>query len=170
MKQRSSRGVTLLEVMATMAVMLLGVAAAMTVVSQTSRANRRTLTANQAQVIAERTLEEILTMGCQGTPPCNNLGNISTRKVYQTAGGELSDTAPVGPGVVAREYEVNVDVDNSAAVGSVEGSKWGEPAINRPLSGTTAGNIVNVRVTVSWDEPGVRAGRQMIVLQTRMAP
>lgn len=169
MKQRTSRGVTLLEVMATMAVMLVGVAAAMTVVSQTTRANRRTLTANQAQIIAERALEEILTTGCQGTTDCSNLSN-SSKKVYQTASGDLRDTAPVTPGLLAREYDVTVDVDNGKLPGTVEGGKWGNPAVNRPLVGTTTGTIVNVRVSVSWTETGVREGRQAVVLQTRLAP
>lgn len=168
-QQRASRGVTLLEVMATMAIMLLGVAAAMTVVSQTTRANRRTLTNNQAQIIAERTLDDILMRGCQGTTDCSNLSN-STTKVYQTAEGLLRSTPPTEPGLVAREYEVTVDVDNTALVGTAEGAKWGEPALNRHLMSGTAGRLVNVRVSVSWEELGVRTGRQMVVLQTRLAP
>ncbi|RYZ39754.1 MAG: type II secretion system protein [Myxococcaceae bacterium] len=168
MMQRASRGVTLLEVMATMAVMLLGVSAAMTVVSQTSFANRRTLTANQAQIIAERTLESILTAGCQGLPNCAERIN-ETFRVYQTSEGLLRDTPPADPKVLAREYTVDVDVDNVMSPISAEGGKWGNPPVNRPLVGGEAGNLLNVRVSVSWEEPGVRSGRQVVVLQTRMA-
>ncbi|MHA7628098.1 type IV pilus modification PilV family protein [Corallococcus sp. M7] len=167
MKSRAARGVTLLEVMATMAVMLLGVAAAMTVVSQTARSNRQTLTANQAQVIAERELESILARGCEGTNDCSNLDNY-TYTVYQTAEGDLRTTAPAG--VVARAYDVDVDVDNSAKVGTAEGTKWGEPSISRVLAGVSKGTLLNVRVTVSWTEQGIREGRQAVVLQTRLAP
>ncbi|WP_375756532.1 prepilin-type N-terminal cleavage/methylation domain-containing protein [Corallococcus exercitus] len=169
MKQRASRGVTLLEVMATMAVMLLGVAAAMTVVSQTTRANRRTLTANQAQIIAEQTLERILQEGCQGSPNCENATN-QTFDLYQTSEGLLRTTVPADPNVIARKYTVTVDVDNSKVAASIEDGKAGEPAITRGLVGTTTGTLVNVRVSVSWDEPGIRADRQMVVLQSRMAP
>ncbi|RKH15756.1 type II secretion system protein [Corallococcus praedator] len=168
MMQRASRGVTLLEVMATMAVMLLGVAAAMTVVSQTSTANRRTLTANQAQIIAEQTLENILTEGCQGQVNCADLTN-RTFQVYQTSEGLLRNTPPTDPNILAREYTVNVDVDNVMAPLTAEGGKWGNPPVNRPLVGATTGNLVNVRVSVSWEEPNIRSGRQVVVLQTRMA-
>ncbi|RKH04349.1 type II secretion system protein [Corallococcus sp. CA053C] len=169
MKQRASRGVTLLEVMATMAVMLVGVAAAMTVVSQTTRSNRRTLTANQAQIIAEQTLENILQVGCQGSPTCEVATN-STFDVYQTSEGFLRNTPPTDANVIARKYTVNVDVDNSKAPGTLEDGKVGEPALTRGLVGATAGTLVNVRVSVSWDEPGIRSDRQMVVLQSRMAP
>ncbi|RKG60669.1 prepilin-type N-terminal cleavage/methylation domain-containing protein [Corallococcus sp. AB011P] len=169
MKQRASRGVTLLEVMATMAVMLLGVAAAMTVVSQTTRSNRRTLTANQAQIIAEQTLENILQRGCQGSVTCETASN-ETFDVYQTSEGFQRETAPTDPNIVARKYTVTVDVDNSVVPGSIEDGKAGEPAITRPLVGATTGTLVNVRVSVAWDEPGIREGQQMVVLQSRMAP
>ncbi len=170
MKQRASRGVTLLEVMATMAVMLLGVAAAMTVVSQTTRSNRRTLTANQAQIIAERTLENIVQRGCQGSPTCDTVRD-QTFEVWQTADGFLRNSAPTDPKIVARKYTVDVDVDNPAVPGTMEaGSGLGEPALNRNLAAGAAGTVVNVRVSVSWNEPGIRADRQMVVMQTRMAP
>ncbi|MGE6756604.1 type IV pilus modification PilV family protein [Corallococcus interemptor] len=170
MKQRASRGVTLLEVMATMAVMLLGVAAAMTVVSQTTRSNRRTLTANQAQIIAERTLENILQRGCQGSPTCD-VAKDETFNVWQTSDGFLRNSAPTDPKVVARMYTVNVDVDNPQVPGTMEaGGSMGEPALNRTLVGASPGTLVNVRVSVSWDEPGIRTDRQMVVMQTRMAP
>ncbi|WP_223642285.1 type II secretion system protein [Corallococcus sp. EGB] len=170
MKQRASRGVTLLEVMATMAVMLLGVAAAMTVVSQTTRSNRRTLTANQAQLIAERTLENILQRGCQGSPTCDTVRD-QTFNVWQTADGLLRDAAPTDPKVVARMYTVNVDVDNPQVPGTMEaGGGTGEPSLTRNLAAGSTGTVVNVRVSVNWNEPGIRADRQMVVMQSRMAP
>ncbi|MBN9688240.1 MULTISPECIES: type IV pilus modification PilV family protein [unclassified Corallococcus] len=168
MKQRASRGVTLLEVMATMTVMLLGVMAAMTVVSQTSVSNRRTLTANQAQVIAEQALERVMTLGCLN-PNCTNLRD-ETYSVWQTAAGALRAEEPVEPGLVAREYSVNIDVDNPKDPTTMEGAKVGWPPLDRIVVAGQTGTIVNVRVSVSWDEPGLRSDRQMVVLQTRMAP
>ncbi|RKH05195.1 prepilin-type N-terminal cleavage/methylation domain-containing protein [Corallococcus carmarthensis] len=167
MKQRASRGVTMLEVMTTMAVMLLGVAAAMTVVSQTTLSNRRTLTANQAQVIAEQALEQMLTEGCQSAT-CTNLKD-KTYTLWQTAAGALRTTAPA-PSLVARMYTVNVDVDNPKEASTMEGAKLGSPPLDRIVVAGEIGTIVNVRVSVSWDEPGIRTGRQMVVLQTRMSP
>lgn len=169
--RRQTRGVTLLEVMATMAVMLLGIAAAMTVVSQTANSNRRTLTANQAELIAERTLENIRAQGCSLAPPCGNLvGLDGTREIfYQTAGGDLLTVKPAG--VVARQYEVALDLDGLPLAGSFENSTTGVgvPPVSRVLANGKTGNVVNVRVSVSWVEPG-RTGRQVYVLQTRMAP
>ncbi|RKH59458.1 type IV pilus modification PilV family protein [Corallococcus aberystwythensis] len=173
--RQHSRGVSLLEVMATMAVMLLGVAAAMTVVSQTSKANRRTLTANQAQLIAERTLESIQARGCTPAPSaCANIAGLDgNREVfYQTAAGDLLRQPPSAPGAIARQYEVAVDVDAEFLASSLEGGAAGvgEPAVNRDLTSTgLKGNVANVRVSVSWEEPE-REGRQVVVLQTRMAP
>ncbi|MCP3163283.1 type IV pilus modification PilV family protein [Myxococcus qinghaiensis] len=168
---QASRGVTLLEVLATMAVMLVGIAAVMTLVTQISASNRRTLTATQAQLLAERTLENISSMGCSATPPCANLIPLDGQRttLWQTAGGELRTAAPVGD--VARQYEVAVDVDSPALAGSIEDGASGFPPVDRDLGGSagTAGNIANVRVSVSWVEPG-RTGRQVVVLQTRMAP
>ncbi|NPC68606.1 prepilin-type N-terminal cleavage/methylation domain-containing protein [Corallococcus exiguus] len=169
--RRQAKGVTLLEVMATMAVMLVGIAAAMTVVSQTSNSNRRTLTANQAELIAERTLENIRAQGCTVAPPCGNLvGLDKSREIfYQTAGGELLTVKPAG--LIARQYEVALDLDGTPLVGSFENATTGlgVPAVTRNLVDGKPGNVVNVRVSVSWEEPG-RSGRQVYVLQTRMAP
>lgn len=170
MKSRQSRGVTLLEVLATMTVLLVGVGAAMGVVSQTSKSNRRTLTGTQAQIIAERELEDIIAMGCSAQPPCGNLATLdrTRRTVWQTAAGTLLTTQP-GANILAREYEVSVDVDSGVIVGSIENNAPGEPAVNRTLANGQPGNVANVRVSVSWREPG-RQGRQVVVLQTRMAP
>jgi prepilin-type N-terminal cleavage/methylation domain-containing protein len=169
LKSRQHRGVTLLEVLATMVVLLVGVGAAMAVVTQTSRSNRRTLTATQAQIIAERELEDIIAMGCSTEPPCGNLRTLdrTRRTVWQTASGELKTTQPTG--VQAREYEVSVDVDSGVIMNSIENNAPGEPPVTRNLANNQPGNVANVRVSVSWREPG-RQGRQVVVLQTRMAP
>lgn len=170
LKSRQRRGVTLLEVLATMVVLLVGVGAAMAVVAQTNRSNRRTLTATQAQIIAERELEDIIAMGCATQPPCGNLATLDrTRKtVWQTAAGELKTVQPTGD-VKAREYEVSVDVDSGVITGSIENNAPGEPPVTRNLANNQPGNVANVRVSVSWVETG-RQGRQVVVLQTRMAP
>jgi prepilin-type N-terminal cleavage/methylation domain-containing protein len=169
MKHHAARGVTLLEVMATMAVMLLGVAAAMTVVRQTNASNRRTLTANQAQVIAEQALEGVMTQGCLDAN-CTGLLD-QNYSVWQTAtGGQWRNSADVPTGVVAREYRVNIDVDNPKVPATMEGAKKGEPPLDRIVVAGQTATIVNVRVSVSWTEPGVRSDRQMVVLQTRVSP
>ncbi|MCP3063027.1 prepilin-type N-terminal cleavage/methylation domain-containing protein [Myxococcus sp. K38C18041901] len=169
---QTSRGVTLLEVLATMAVMLVGIAAVMMLVTQISASNRRTLTATQAQLIAERTLESITSEGCTASPPCSNLAPWDNRRtqVWQTAAGELRTVAPPA-GMVAREYEVAVDIDSPSVglTGSIENGAVGLPAIDRQLGGGLPGNVANVRVSVSWTERG-RQGRQVVVMQTRMAP
>jgi prepilin-type N-terminal cleavage/methylation domain-containing protein len=172
-RRHAHRGVTLLEVLATMAVLLMGMAAAMTVLVQTSTSNRRTLTATQAQLVAEQELENIASMGCVVEPPCSNLLPLdrTNYKVWQTSAGELRRTVPPA-GVIAREYEVVIDVDSAALPTSIEAGSVGSPPLNRDLIPGTAGslgNLANVRVSVSWQEPGDTA-RQVVVLQTRMAP
>lgn len=89
MKRRQhARGITLLEVLATMAILLLGIGAAMLVVTQTSYSNRRSLSATQAQLIAEQALENITMLGCTLDPPCLNLvGLDETFTVFQTSAG-----------------------------------------------------------------------------------
>ncbi|MCY1044373.1 pilus assembly protein [Corallococcus sp. bb12-1] len=157
--------------MATMVVMLLGIAAAMTVVSQTSYSNRRTLTANQAGMLAEQTLESLRAQGCSQDPqPCANMAAWDNRRIiyYQTAGGEPTLTAPAA-GMIMRQYEVAIDVDGLPILGSIEGGSLGEPLVTRELLPGLLGNVINVRVSVSWVEPN-RTGRQVVVLQTRMSP
>ncbi len=171
MRRRQSshaRGVTLLEVMATMVVLLVGIAATMVLVTQINRSNRRTLTAAQAQHIAERELEDIIAMGCTLEPPCGNLVDNRRYDVWQTAAGELRQSDP-GAGVVARKYEVAVDVDSAVIPNTIESGSVGAPDVTRVLAAGQQGNVANVRVSVSWQEPE-RTGRQVVVLQTRMAP
>ncbi|MCE9668876.1 prepilin-type N-terminal cleavage/methylation domain-containing protein [Myxococcus stipitatus] len=174
-RSRELRGVTLIEVLATMAVLLLGVAAIMMLVTQINSSNRRTLTHTQAQMLAERTLENIAAMGCTPTPPCANiLARDNTRTtVWQTAAGATLDAAPADDSVQAREYEIAVDVDSPLqASATIENGAVGQPAIDRnlvPGVAGTAGNVANIRVSVSWVEPS-RSGRQVVVMQTRVAP
>lgn len=170
---RASRGVTLLEVLATMAVMLVGIAAVMTLITHISASNRRTLTATQAQLIAERALEDIASRGCTADPPCANLVVFDNQRtnLWQTAQGTVLTAAPAA-GVVARQYEVAVDVDVSSNAATIEGGAVGTPPITRDLVAGVAssvGRLANVRVSVSWNEPA-RTGRQVVVLQTRVAP
>ncbi|NMO20053.1 pilus assembly protein [Pyxidicoccus fallax] len=173
-RTRQSRGITLIEVMVSIVILMMGITAALMVVRKTAQSNRRTLTALQAQLIAEQTLEDITAMGCSPTPPCGNLAAQDRRRytVWQTAAGELRQTQPP-EGVVAREYEVAVDVDSGAIPGSIESGSAGAPAVNRDLVSGVAGstgNVANVRVSVSWVEAEARAGRQVVVLQTRVSP
>ncbi|MCP3136540.1 type IV pilus modification PilV family protein [Pyxidicoccus xibeiensis] len=170
--RRHARGITLVEVMGTMGILLMGVMAAMTVVQQTRQSNRQTLTALQAQLIAEQALENVTAMGCTVNPPCGNIAALDNRRytLWQTASGEVQDTEPP-EGSGARAYEVALDVDSGVIPGSLEGGAAGAPAVNRNLAGAagTAGNVANVRVSVSWQEPE-RRGRQVVVMQTRVSP
>jgi type II secretory pathway pseudopilin PulG len=173
LKPRHARGITLLEVTISMAVLLMGITGALMAVRQTAQTNRRTLTAMQAQLIAEKALEDITAMGCTSNPPCGNLAGQDKRRytVWQTAAGELREVEPPAA-LIAREYEVAVDVDSGVIPGTIESGSVGAPAVNRPLvSGRSdsMGNVANVRVSVSWREPE-RQGRQVVVLQTRVAP
>lgn len=172
-QKRPARGVTLLEVMAAMAVLMLGIAAAMLVVTQTSYANRRSLTATQAQLIAEQALENITQMGCSLDPPCNNLSTLDgTFTVFQTTAGDIRNVAPADPNVIAREFEVVVDVDIPALPATIEPGSVVPESLRRnlvPGEVGTAGGIAHVRVTVSWREQE-RSDRQVVMLQTRMAP
>ncbi|NVJ07684.1 type II secretion system protein [Myxococcus sp. AM001] len=173
LKTRQQRGVTLLEVLATMGILLMGIAAAMLVVTQTSNANRRSLTATQAQIIAEQAMENITLMGCVVEPPCSNLvGQDATFTLFQTAAGALSDVPPTDETVIAREFQVAVDVDVPAQIGTIEPGSVVPADLTRDLipgQPGTVGNIAHVRVSVSWREPG-RSDPQVVVLQTRMAP
>ncbi len=172
-QKRQSRGVTLIEAMATMVVLMLGIVAAMLVVTQTSYANRRSLTATQAQLIAEQALENITQMGCSLDPPCLNLvPEDRTYTLFQTSAGELRNAPPVDPDVIAREFEVVVDVDIPSQPATIEAGSIVPANLTRNLvtgEPDTAGNIAHVRVTVSWREQE-RSDRQVVMLQTRMAP
>ncbi|MCP3102473.1 hypothetical protein LZ198_26725 [Myxococcus sp. K15C18031901] len=167
--RRAARGITLLEVLATAVVLLLGLVAASQVVVATVAQNRRVLSQAQAQVIAERTLERLVGLGCAAGPPspCGPLMALDAAPdevVYWSASGEPSATATADDGSPRRAYTVNVDVDPP-----FEGSERGQPALDRALdSAGQPGQMVNVRVTVMWDEPG--RPRQALALQTRISP
>ncbi len=174
MKRRQhARGITLLEVLATMAILLLGIGAAMLVVTQTSYSNRRSLSATQAQLIAEQTLENITMLGCTLDPPCLNLvGLDQTFTLFQTSAGALSRVPPADPEVIARAYQVVVDVDLPSQVTTIEpGSVVPEDLTRDLVPGTpdSRGNVAHVRVLVSWQEQE-RSDRQVVMLQTRVAP
>ncbi len=164
--RRRQRGVTLIEVMATAVVLTLGLLGAAMLVNYTSKQNRRTLTQTQAQIIAERELERISALGCQLDPPCQNVKLLdqSRYQVWQRVNGGLLISAPDAGEDPAREYDVFVDVDPE-----FEDGETGEPAVSRVLADGQIGNQVNVRVAVSWVEPG-EAQSRVVVLQTRMAP
>lgn len=173
MKKRQHRGITLLEVLATMAILLMGIGAAMLVVTQTSVSNRRSLSATQAQLIAEQALENITLLGCALEPPCSNLEGLDENYVlFQTSAGALSNVRPADPTVIAREYQVVVDVDVPSILSTIEAGSVVPDELQRnlvPGEPDTAGNIAHVRVIVSWQEQE-RSDRQVVMLQTRMAP
>ncbi len=171
-KRRQQGGITLLEVLATMAILLLGIGAAMLVVTQTSYSNRRSLSATQAQLIAEQTLENITQMGCSVNPPCGNLAGLDgSFNFFQTSAGELRRVPPANPELIARQYEVVVDVDIPSDPNTIEPGSVAPAALMRDLTegANSQGNLAHVRVTVSWRERE-RSDQQVVVLQTRMAP
>lgn len=150
------------------AVLALGLASAMHVATASAAFSRRNLAQTQATLIAERELERLIAMGCDDLiydQPCNNLQAFdnTTRSVWWSADGEAYVDPPGATDPPRREYQVSVDVDPP-----YEGDELGEPNLRRPLAGAGAGRQVNVRVQVSWTEPG--RPRQVVALQTRMAP
>jgi Tfp pilus assembly protein PilE len=166
--RRHARGLTLLETMATAAVLMVGILGVLTVLVAASRQNRRNNNQTQATLIAEQELERIVALRCMGNDaaPCSNIQALddSVRSVWWSANGEMSEVAP-GPGTPLRlQYTVAVDVDPP-----VEGGEEGSPSLTRIVAGQSlpAGMIVNVRVTVSWQEPSV--ARRAVALQTRMS-
>ena len=164
---RAVRGATLVEVLATSTILLLGLGGAMMALGATSRQNRNTLSVAQAHAIAERELERFRAMGCTSpnlANPCANLSALDgdTSTVWQTADGPPLPSAPAVP---ARRYDVAVDVDPPTE----SPGETGAPALDRVLASGSPGSIVNVRVSVSWQEPGT-SGERVVVLQTRVAP
>ncbi|MFP2928030.1 hypothetical protein ACLESO_23080 [Pyxidicoccus sp. 3LG] len=173
----ASRGATLLEAIATMVVLLIGILGVALTVLAASRQNRRNLIQAQASLIAEQELERITAMGCTGLPasPCSNIQALdgSTRQVWWAAGGMPRTQAP-GAGQPPRlRFDVAVDVDPGPG-GTYEGNARGSPPVNRLVGATQLQEVINVRVLVSWpDMPltGLSANaRRAVALQTRMVP
>ena len=164
-----ARGVTMLEAMATLAVLALGTTGVVALVVESARQNRRTLSNTQAQMVAEQLLERIKNIPC--TPPddpqgpCANIQAFDdqTFDYYWSADGRLSTEAPAPGAPGQRRFFASVDVDPPW-----EGTERGQPALTRAIANGAAGNLVNVRVTVTWHEPD--RPRQAVVLQTRMSP
>ncbi len=167
-RRRAERGVTFIEVIATMVVLVIGLLGAGLMVSTTAKQNRRTLTQTHALLIAEQELERIRSIGCdEAANSCVNVQGMGrTFQMWQTAEGDVLDVAPTTPGLVARQYDVVVDVDPP-----FEGSETGAPLLNRIERGVTipANRIANVRVTVSWRDPGDTQAHS-VALQTRLVP
>jgi len=174
--RQQDRGSSLLEVMATMAVMAFGIVSLAMTVSHTAGATRKNLRLTHGQMVAERVLEELTVMGC-ATPvatdpnPCFDLVNRdrTSRHFWVSAEGDMAETTIVGPtdpnGRTDRQYyHVAIDVDPP-----FEGAELGDPQVTRPLALGSVGRVVNVRVTVSWLEP-TQNTMQTAILQTRVSP
>lgn len=162
------RGFTLVEALVMGAVLALGLASAMQVATASAAFSRRNLAQTQATLIAERELERLIAMGCDeliDDEPCQNIKDLdrTTRSVWWSADGETSEEPPGATDPPRREYQISVDVDPP-----YEGEEHGEPDMTLPLLGARLGRQVNVRVQVSWVEPG--RPRQVVALQTRIAP
>jgi hypothetical protein len=172
------RGATLMEAMATMVVLIVGILAVSLTVLAASRQNRRNLIQAQASVIAERELERIIAMGCTGVPPaapCVNVQNLDgfTRQMSWAVSGLPQEVVPGSPPPPGLLFDVAVDVDPDAA-GLFEGVAMGSPALNRFVDGQQLQQVINVRVLVSWQD-NLMSGlapdtRRAVVLQTRMVP
>lgn len=163
----SPRGITLIETMMAMVVAAIGITGAVSLATASSSFARRTQTQAQALALAQRQLEDITARGCNPDPAawCNNVTALDgrTSSVWQSVDGALHTTAPAGNDLGQRRFDLVIDVDPP-----YEGTERGSPVIERPLAGASRGSVVNVRVTVSWVEPG--RGRQVEALQTRMSP
>jgi type II secretory pathway pseudopilin PulG len=161
------RGVTLIESLATMTILIGGIAAIGMTVAATSNLNRRNLRQSQALVLAERELERITQLGCDNVvplDPCANLkalDGVVLPPVFWAANGKVEAvTTAAAP---RARYDVQLDVDPP-----FEAAETGAPRLLRPLANSEAGSIVNVRVTVSWDDQS--RAKQAVALQTRVAP
>jgi type II secretory pathway pseudopilin PulG len=163
------RGFTLVEALVMGAVLALGLASAMQVATASAAFSRRNLAQTQATLIAERELERLIAMGCDDLiedEPCKNIKDFDsapTRSVWWSADGEAYEDPPGATDPPRREYRISVDVDPP-----YEGDEHGEPDMTQPLAGAGLARRVNVRVQVSWTEPG--RPRQVVALQTRIAP
>lgn len=170
------RGMTMLEVMFTMAVLTTGMLGTMAVVSETVKYNRRSSSGTQAQTIADRVLEEISSRGCQpifgmGSDACGNVKALdqTSRDFYWSIDGRLAEKLSTTdyqglplqggqPPPDAKHYIAYVDVDPPF--------ESGESYASAALLNT--GGVVNVRVTVVWDDGG--GVMQSVALQTRVRP
>ena len=173
-KVRLRRGASFIEVMAAMGVMCMGIAAISSLVLATTSQNRRTLAQAQAEAVAQRELERIISLGCTNgssdTAFCDNIRSLD-RTQYDVAWG-----AAALPGTAVnlstRQYHVNIDVDgpgNCNGAPCFEGSETGAPILARTMvPGQPPPHVLNVRVTVSWLE--ANRPRQAVALQTRVAP
>ncbi|MBJ6761369.1 hypothetical protein JGU66_11390 [Myxococcaceae bacterium JPH2] len=154
--------------MATAVVLLVGMLAVMAALLAASKQNRRNLVQTQATHVAEQELERIAGTRCDNidrADPCANIKRMdqTQRKVFWSANGEPSDS-PSPPGAQPQlEYDVAIDVDPP-----FEGSEVGSPSLTRLEATVPLANVLNVRVTVSWELPG--AERRAVALQTRVAP
>ncbi len=168
-RTHAPRGATLIEAMATMVVLLIGILAISLLILGASKYNRRNLAAVQAAMVAERYLEQLHARGCAQTPGnlCDNVKAFDNtlRTVCWSASGEAEEVAA---DVVCddnrRAYRVAVDVDGHGTrpdgTSLWEGSERGDPMID------PASAVLNVRVAVSWDDDV----QQVVALQTRIAP
>lgn len=155
----AQRGLTLIEVSVAAAIVAFGLLAVVMMVLSTTRSARSTLGAAQAQAIAERLLEQIVSEGC--TADC---GNIQGRdgedfEFFWSVNGTLLEADPGNPDDIQERYLAILDVDPP-----FEGAETGDPPL--PFDGS----IVNVRVTVTWvdGEQGMFERERAVALQTRM--
>lgn len=162
---RQPRGISLIETVATIAILVGGVGAVGMTVSGASKVNRRNLLQSQALVLAERELERLVQLGCDGlvvADPCANLkamDQATLPPVFWSANGKVE--AGAGPG--RTRFDLQVDVDPP-----FDDGETGAPRLSRALANGEAGQVVNVRVTVSW--PEADRATQAMALQTRVAP
>jgi type II secretory pathway pseudopilin PulG len=171
---RPRRGVTFIEVMASMGVMAMGIAAISSLVLASSAQNRRTLAQAQAEAVAQRELERIVALGCTNgtsdTSFCDNIRALD-RTGYDVSWGATTQLGSA-PSAATRLYHVDIDVDgpgNCNGGPCFEGNETGAPLLSRPLvPGQPPPHILNVRITVSWLER--ERPRQAVALQTRVAP
>ncbi|MET0403338.1 MAG: hypothetical protein ABW123_13080 [Cystobacter sp.] len=170
---RRRRGLTLLETLITAAVLILGIGVVASTVVSIVRLNRRNLAQAQAYTIAEWWLERVSRMGCSKDPmnsnPCASIIGLDNKAftLYWNASGIPSSTPPAGGAgkEVARPYEVTIDVDPP-----YEGTEKGDPPVERAVAGVDLKQVINVRVTVSWQDELSGKDYHAVALQTRVGP
>ncbi|MCL2625699.1 MAG: type II secretion system GspH family protein [Cystobacterineae bacterium] len=181
---RFDKGITLLEVLVSAALLMLGIFVAMglsNVVNKNERNYHLSLTANK---VAQHLLETVVSENCLLNPTTQVCQNLTDRSgipfsLWVTPEGEIQYTNPPNEdnGI---EFEARFDVQTTngclsgtslvncvANLGTNNNTEaW---ALDRNLIGEAPGNLHNVRITVSYVDPFNRSIR-FTSYQTRMVP
>jgi len=182
--RRMAKGITLIEVLISAALLILGISIAMglsNVVNKNERNYNLNLTANR---VAQYLLERVTSENCIWNPITHVCQNLTEKSgipfpLWVTPGGEILYTKPVNEDK-SIEFEARFDIHttNGCLTGtsnvncvSTLGSNnkteaWG---LDRVLVEKRVGNLHNIRITVSYLDVFTRRSR-FTSYQTRTAP